>query len=212
MKNNNSFIKAYTQIPDKQSIRASITSSVIFVNILNYVIFSTYQKNVSNAFTLNPILLNTLIGLVFIFDLFSLIYYVFPKQLDKLIFLYTAIAFTGTSFFCLFISSLVFLESPMSYLIIVINLLIYILIIIGVIFNIRNKFKNGYTNKKPLNKALVGMITSLCIAIGMILARQTQSNDVIFAILILIMACILILPCSGFHKFYLIIKKNGTCY
>ncbi len=209
MKNNNEFLEEYTQIPDKQAIRKFIWTLVILVNVFNYGGLSYYQDSVLNMSIPNSIL-TLLIAIISIFDLGSLIFYIFPKQLDKITWLYTAIAFTGTSIFNFFISSLVFLHElniPMSYLIVVISLLIYILVITAIIFNIKNKFKNVY-NKKHVNKVFVGIFSSLCISLGIILSKQTEFNNIGFAISQLVMAYLLILPCSGFHKFYLIIKNK----
>ena len=77
MNNKNEFIKKYTQIPGIQVIKKFISGSVIFVNIFNYCAFYFYNDSVSNSIPSSIITL--LIAIILIFDLYSLIFYIFPK-------------------------------------------------------------------------------------------------------------------------------------
>lgn len=209
MKNNNQFIKNYTYLPKQSEIKKIVIYIAAFVDIWIYCGAHVYHDTAPNSFIPNYIKV-LLIAAIFIFDIFALILLFFSKQMFKLIYLYTAIAFTGSSIFSFFISSLIFLhelDRMASYLIIEISFLIFILIIIAVILNIRNKVENGY--KKPqVNRVLIGLISFLCITIGIVLLRQTKIRNTPFAIVSLVMAYALIPTGSGFHKFYLIIKSK----
>lgn len=175
MKNKNELYKTYTEMPEKKNIRTFILAIAVFVNVCGYCSMKAYYGFVSNS-TVSSSTITFLNALIIYFNLFSPIFYIFPIQLNKLIYLYTAIAFTGSSIFYFFISSLIFLselDSSLCYLIIGICLFIYILIASAVIFNIKSKIKNGY-RKRRVNTALAVTIGSICILIGILLSKQTH--------------------------------------
>ena len=208
MKNNNEFIELYTKIPPKKDIRTFIMGTTVSADVFNYCVLYLY-----NSLSCPPIpnfILTFLKHIMICFSLFSAIFFIFPIKMNKLTYLYTAIAFTGTSIFDFYIASQVFLnelDSPISYLIIIICILIYILIFAAVIINIKNKMKKGYVKNKP-NIPFAKTFSALCISVGIILAKQTELKDIPFAITLLVVSYILIPTYSGFHKFYLIVKKK----
>lgn len=198
------FLKDYTQIPDNKNIRRFIRVIFLLINYFNIAIFINYNHFISTSLT------TFLTVIILTFDLFSIVLYIFPEQMNKLIYLYTAIAFSGSSIFYLFISSLIFqqeLDKSVAFLIIGLSLLTYTIIIAAVIFNIRNKIKSTYT-KRYINKLLAGIIAAPCISMGIIIAKQTDIGDLPFAIGLLLMAYLLTPAISGFHRFYLIVRNK----
>ena len=95
----------------------------------------------------------------------------------------------------------------MAYLTIGIIILVYILIIVAIVFNIINKFKNGY-NRKRINKTLARTITSLGIFIGITMPKQPELNSIPFAIIMLVTSYLFLPTISGFHQFYLVMKNK----
>ena len=207
MKNKNEFAERYTQTPDKKGTRKFVRAIVLFANIYNYLILYSYYEGVLNL-SIPKTSLFTFVQIIVIFDLCSLLLYIFPDELNKLTGLYGAITFTVSSIMYFFISCKVFLyelNDDAAHLIIGISLLLYIIIMAAVIINIKNKFKSNY-NRKSANKTLGAIIIALCISIGIILSKQTKLNCSYFALALLISAYCTEPAISGFHKFYLLIK------
>ncbi|MBL4936940.1 hypothetical protein JK636_14395 [Clostridium sp. YIM B02515] len=209
MNTKNEFLKEYTKIPEKKEIRTSILAIAVFTIVCGYMAMKSYYDAVPNS-VIPSFIINLLNVIIISFELFSLIFYIFAERMNKLIYLYTSVGFTGSSIFFFIVSSLIFLsrlDSPLSYVTICICLLIYLLIIAAVVLNIRNKIKRAH-KKNQLNKALAGAISSLCISLGIILSKQPGLNGIPSEIILLVLAYLLIPTCSGFHKFYLIIKNR----
>lgn len=203
----NKFVETYTRIPKTTDIRTYIGAIALFINFFNYVVAIACQRFIPNSYICSYFITTVLTYILLSFDLFSLAFFLFAEKWEKIIYLYTAVSFTASSLFYLFIGCLTFFYNHILTITIVIVLLMYILIIIAIIFNIVNKFKNKY-NKKPINKALAGTITSLCILIGTTIPKQLELKGVPFAIIMLLLAYLLLPMISGFHKFYLIMKNN----
>ncbi|GFZ32556.1 hypothetical protein CSC2_30820 [Clostridium zeae] len=211
MRNKNKFINIYTEIPDKASIRSLIRGIALLINVFNYAVFSLYNTTgIAPSKNLTTFLIISLI----IFDLFSFVFYLMVNRINFLFHLYTAISLTGSSFFYFFMSSKIFiyeLGSDLACTTIGIGLLLYIIIIVVVISNIRIKIKNIYV-RKTYNKTFAGLIVSLGTAIGIVISKHITFRSVPLGIIILILSYLLIPTISGFHKFYLIMKKRRSSH
>ncbi|GKU26379.1 hypothetical protein CFOLD11_32060 [Clostridium folliculivorans] len=207
MRNRNKFIDIYTEIPDNASIRSLIVGIALIINVFNYMLFSLY--NTTGVSTSKDFTLFLIISVV-IFDIFSLVFYIIVNRINILFHLYTAISLIGSSIFYFFMSSQIFiyeLDSDLAYTIIGISLLIYVVIIVAVISNIRIKIKNTYV-RKTHNKKFAGLIGSLGAAIGITISKHITFRSVPLGIIILLSSYLLIPTISGFHKFYLVMKNK----
>jgi len=207
MKRKNEFLKYYTEVPDKKGIRKLIRAIVLFMNVFNYAVLYCYYDGVLNLPTSHSITFSY-VQILIIFDLLSVLFYIFPNELSKFTYLYSALSFYGSSIMYLFMSFGAFrceLNEETTDLIIGISLLLYIIIMAAVILNIKNKIENSY-NRKSVNMMFGITISALAISIGMILSKQTKLNFSYFALVLLMSAYLLEPTVSGFHKFYLLIK------
>lgn len=206
MNNKNNFLKRYTSLPDTKGTRNFIGAGVALVSIMNPCMLVLFNKQ--GYHIESQILKYLFIISVIVFDLFSLIFYIMPNKLKKATYLYTAIAFIGSSIFYMFIAINIILneiDGSSSYIIIFIALLIYGSIVLAVIVNIKNKIRSNY-NKKP-NEKLIVIISSLGVAVGMIAAKKIDLDGTNLAIMLMVLAYALIPTISGFHKFHLIMKS-----
>lgn len=205
----NKFVDTYIKIPKTSDIRKYIWAIALFINFFNYIVIIACHRFIPNSYITSDFMTTLLTYILFSFDLFSLGFFLFAEAWKKIIHVYTAISFTSCSIFYLFIACLTFiydLDNQVTYLTIGIIILMYILIIVAVIFNIINKFKNGY-NRKRINKTLAVTITSLCIFIGITIPKQPELKSMPFAIIMLILSYLFLPAISGFHKFYLVMKN-----
>ncbi|SFD25326.1 hypothetical protein [Clostridium uliginosum] len=209
MKRNKEFMEIYSAKKEKKEMRSLIRSVVLICNIMNFLSVDIYNLAIYNKSMSWSGVINFFI-IMSVYNLISLILYIFPERLEFLIDLYTAVAFIVSSilYFCLsmiiFVQELDILE---TFIVIVISIMVYICLIIAIARNIKNKMRNGF-RKIKLNKGLISSFTSLCAALGIVIAKTTQSDVLIPAIALLLLSYIFTPTIIGFHKFYLKIKKS----
>jgi hypothetical protein len=202
----NDFLNLYLKVPDKKNIRGFAIGVTLLTNLINYIFLDLFYRSVFKTPIDNDANL-LFLYIILIFDIWSLIILTIPQKMAKQIYLYTAIAFVGSSIFYMYLANrIIFHEykNPISLLIISLSILIYLILVILVIFNIRNKIKNNFSKK--YNTQLGILLTSLGITIGIILSKQTKLDQIPLIIILYVLAYCLALTSSGFHKFYLIIK------
>ncbi|MEQ8198640.1 MAG: hypothetical protein ABRQ27_11645 [Clostridiaceae bacterium] len=205
MNNKRLFLESYAKLPDKRTIRRYITAIVLLVTVLNYGMLYLYKAEVYSSST--PYLFSVVCKIIIVFDLFSAIFYCIPDKMNKIIYLYTAVSFWGSSIYYMFLSTNIFLyeyDSDSAHLRILISYIIYMFIVMAVIFNIKNKTKSKYV-RNPVNKRFVSIFTTFCVAIGTLLGKHTV---IPLQLVFLAMAYVYIPAICGFHQFYLIIKNR----
>jgi len=83
MKNKNEFLKEYTKLPTKEDIRRFILGITVFVNVCGYCVIGLYGQIIPYS-TIPNFIITLLKGITLGFDLFSVIFYVFPIKMNKL--------------------------------------------------------------------------------------------------------------------------------
>lgn len=200
----NSFLKQYLELPDKSAMRYMIISTMILVNIFDFMILSLTEINLTNfSFSNYKFLLYLLF--VIAFDIWALCIFIYVEKFSKYFYLLTAIAFTSTSIFYFFEANrLMFLDFGLKSIIYsLISIIIYILLIITVIFNISSKIKNKHS--VLINTKNTSIIAFIGAAIGVFLPKPTSLNrsHLPLVAVLLLLSYLLIFTSSGFHKFYL---------
>ncbi|GAA0077657.1 hypothetical protein UT300005_20350 [Clostridium sp. CTA-5] len=211
MKRNKEFMEIYSATKEKEKMRSLIRLVVFICNIMNFLSVDIYNLAIYNKSISYSGIINFII-IMSVYNLISLILYIFSERLEFLINLYTAISFIGSSILYFSLSMMIFvheLDILEALIVIGISIMIYICLVIAITKNIKNKMRNGF-RKTKLNKGLISSFTSLCAALGIIIAKTTESNVFIPAIALLLLSYIFTPTIIGFHKFYLRIKKSSN--
>lgn len=207
MSKKNNFLQRYLEMPDKSGIRNFVFASLILANVANFAIIYLFDTII-----LKQTLTNTITKIYFvsltIFDFWSILMMIFPIRLKKLFYLYISIAFTGTSIFCLYLADMILVHelNHKSIPFILISFIIYVMVLLTVIFNIRNKIKTNCS--KIANAKYTSSVAFISAAVGVLLPKQSNLGNLPMAILLLVLSYALAFTCSGFHKFYLIVKNK----
>lgn len=209
MKQSKDFMEVYTAKKGKKEMKSLIRLVVLICNIMNFLAVDIYNlviynKSISWSGGVN------LLYIMGVYNLISLILYIFPERLEFLIDLYTGVSFIGSSilYFCL--SMIIFmqkLEILKAFIVIIISIIVYICLIIAIIRNIKNKMRSGF-RKLKIDKGLIFSITSLCATLGIVIAKTIHSDVLIPAIALLLLSYIFTPTIIGFHKFSLKVKKS----
>ncbi|EKY23092.1 hypothetical protein [Clostridium celatum] len=216
MKNNKEFMEIYTAKKEPKEMRSLIYALIIISNVFNFLVFLFYQfilgKDISLTTNQQGVLdmLKNYFIIMIPYNLISLILYIFPKKLEFLMELYISITFVGSSILYFCISMLIFiteLNISEAIIVIILSITIYIFLVLAIIRNIKNKMRNGL-KKVNIDKRLVSVFTSFCIALGIIASKKTDPYFLTPAIVFLMLSYLLTPTIPGFHKFYLIVKEK----
>ncbi|MBW6411186.1 hypothetical protein KYD98_13925 [Clostridium sp. YB-6] len=204
-------MEIYSAKKEKQEMRSLIRLVMFICNIMNFLSVDIYNIAVYNKSITWSEIINFII-IMSVYNLISLILYIFPERLEFLINLYTSVAFIGSSILYFSLSMMIFVQNLdllEALIVIIISIIIYICLVIAIAKNIKNKMRNGF-RKIKINKGLISSFTSLCAALGIIIAKTTKSDVFIPAIALLLLSYIFTPTIIGFHKFYLRIKKKSN--
>ncbi|ADL50899.1 hypothetical protein [Clostridium cellulovorans] len=211
---NKEFMDIYSAKKEKKEVRSLVRLMVFCCNLMNYIIVNTFNLAMYNKLMSWNQTINFFI-IMSVYNLISLILYIFPKKLEVFIDLYTAITYIGTSIVCFYFSMKIFMKllgGVEACIIIVISIIVYVFLIFAIMRNIKDKMRNGF-RKIKINKGLVGSITSLCAALGIIISKTTYKGSDRFtpAIVLLIMSYLFTPTIIGIHKFYFKVKRQRNC-
>lgn len=201
----NKFLEQFIEIPDKGTIRFFVFGAALLVNIINSMVAYLFES----LFHI-PVFGNEYLMVLVLFDIWALSIFAFPKKLSKQIFLYIAVAFTGSSLYYLYIANtMIYLEfGTKSVFYIILSLLIYILMVTTVILNIVSKIKKR--KQYIINNRNTAIVAFLGAAVGVFLPKPVSLHQTKLPLIIvlLLLSYLFTFTCSGFYKFYLNNKIN----
>lgn len=209
----NDFLKQYLELPEINALRFFVFGAALLVNVVNAMVVYLFEIGILNH-SFWDCKMCIYLSVLIIFDTWALSIFAFPKKLSKYFYLYTAVAFTGTSVYYLYVANVtIFLEfGKHSIIYIAIIILIYLLMILTVILNVVSKI-----NKKKqyiINNRNTTIITFIGAVIGVFLPKPVSLNqsNLPMAIVLLILSYLFTFTSSGFHKFYLSNMLNRKNY
>ena len=145
---------------------------------------------------------------VIFFDLWSILLYAFTEKFSRLYHLHISISFTGSSLLYLYLLEMIlyFEMKSIAWPYMIICLIIYMLVIITMVFIVKDKFRNGYSDNKKV-KLTTGM-AGVCGAIGVALPKPEILGSLPLAIALFILSCAMACTIPSCHQFYMVMKNS----
>lgn len=202
--NRNDFLKQYLELPEVNAIRFFVFGAALLVNIVNAMVVYLFEILILKHYFWDFKMYIYLI-IIIVFDIWALAIFILPKKLSKYFYLYTAVAFTGTSFYYLYVANTTFFIElgRKSLFYIPISIFVYLLVFLTVILNVVNRMNKRKQN--VINNRNTGVIAFIGASIGIFLPKPVSFNQshIPMAIVLLILSYLFTFTSTGFHKFYL---------